>query len=137
MIKHYLAPDLRVDSHSQADGSVRAPVQIEHILSAGDAAVMFLDVIWRQRLELAALRYAAAKRAVISAASEAKCTPSSDGSCSIQQTIAAENEALREYTRVLGIFTRIVLDGKPDEWSSNPDWQLPGINVPDRAETHR
>jgi hypothetical protein len=60
-----------------------------------------LDVEWRKRLEFAALHYAEAKKAVIRASER-----------DMQETMAAERAALREYTQILAIFTRLVLDGK-------------------------
>jgi hypothetical protein len=68
------------------------------------------DVEWRRRLEFAAQQYAEAKRAVVCAANDS----SRPGACSeIEKTKAAESEALREYTRVLSIFARLVLDREP------------------------
>jgi hypothetical protein len=60
-----------------------------------------LDVEWRKRLEFAAFHYAEAKKAVNHATER-----------DMQETMAAERAALREYTQVLAIFTRLVLDGK-------------------------
>ena len=71
-----------------------------------------LDVEWRKRLEFAAFHYAEAKKAVIRAAEHAQCGPTRDEYCDMQRTMEAERAALREYTQILAIFTRLVLDGK-------------------------
>ena len=72
-----------------------------------------LDVEWRKRLEFAAFHYAEAKKAVIRATER-----------DMQRTIAAEQAALREYTQVLAIFTRLVLDGKtPNDYEG--EWSCP------------
>ena len=71
-----------------------------------------LDVVWRKRLEFAALHYEEAKEAVIRAAEHAQCAHSWHEYHDMERTMEAERAALREYTQVLAIFTRLVLDGK-------------------------
>ena len=73
-----------------------------------------LDVEWRKRLEFAAFHYAEAKKAVIRATER-----------DMQRTIAAEQAALREYTQVLAIFTRLVLDGKQPTNDCEGEWSCP------------
>ena len=73
-----------------------------------------LDVEWRKRLEFAAFHYAEAKKAVIRATER-----------DMQRTIAAEQAALREYTQVLAIFTRLVLDGKQPTNDYEGEWNCP------------
>ncbi len=84
-----------------------------------------LDVEWRRRLEVAAFHYAEAKRAVILATEEAKSIPSPDGFCDMQRTMAAERAALCEYTQILAIFTRLVLDGKTPTNDFEGEWKYP------------
>ncbi len=69
-------------------------------------AVTQLEAQWRERLEVAALRYAQAKQAAIRAAEE-------DGFQS-RQALELEKTCLHEYTEVLTIFTRLVIDGIQD-----------------------
>ena len=84
-----------------------------------------LDVEWRKRLEFAAFHYAEAKKAVIRATEHVQSAPSSDEYCDIQRTMEAERVALREYTQVLAIFTRLVLDGKAPTDDNEGDQHYP------------
>jgi hypothetical protein len=83
-----------------------------------------LDVVWRKRLEFAALHYAEAKKAVIRAAEHAQCAPCWDVFHDMERTMEAERAALREYSQVLAIFTRLVLDGKAptDDYEGDPQY---------------
>jgi hypothetical protein len=94
-----------------------------------------LDVEWRRRLEFAAFHYAEAKKAVIRATEHAQFIPRTDGYCDMQEIMAAERVALREYTQILAIFTRLVLEGKtPNEYES--DWSCPRQAGQDSSSSH-
>uniref|UniRef100_Q01ZF2 Uncharacterized protein n=1 Tax=Solibacter usitatus (strain Ellin6076) TaxID=234267 RepID=Q01ZF2_SOLUE len=95
-----------------------------------------LDVKWRIRLEYAALHYAEAKKAVIRAAEYAQSVPTWDGTCDIQRTMEAERAALREYSQVLAIFTRLVLDGKTPAEDHEGEWHYPSEVSQDSASSH-
>jgi hypothetical protein len=77
-----------------------------------------LEDIWRQRLQDAELRYTRSReqlRNVLRNFPAGKIPPP-DGSYAYQQALRAENIALAEYTRVLRIFTDLVVGSKiPDE----------------------
>jgi hypothetical protein len=80
-----------------------------------------LDVVWRKRLEFAALHYEEAKEAVIRAAEYAQSAHCWHEYRDMERTMEAERVALREYTQVLAIFTRLVLDGKAPTDDSEDD----------------
>lgn len=67
---------------------------------------------WRQKVDSAARRYAEAKEAVFRSTETATALQAPHRYGEAQQAIAAELDALDEYTRVLSIFTRLVIDGK-------------------------
>jgi len=95
-----------------------------------------LDVVWRKRLEFAALHYAEAKKAVIRATEHAQYAPSWDQYSDMERTMEAERAALREYTQVLAIFTRLVLDGKAPTDDDEGDQHYPS-EVGQFSQSHK
>jgi len=78
-----------------------------------------LEELWRLRLKTAEVHYAYAReklRNVLKTLPPGD-TPSPDGSYAYQQALRAENIALSEYTRVLRIFTDLVVRSKIPEQS--------------------
>ena len=77
-----------------------------------------LEGLWRQRVENAKLRVDFAQNRVKEVHREfpAPDIPPADGDFAFQKAIDAENAALREFDRVLRIFTDLVVRGIiPDE----------------------
>jgi hypothetical protein len=77
-----------------------------------------LEDAWKNRLHLTATRYrwAANATGVLLCEQQSELTPSPDGSHAYRQALQAETQALREYRRVLGIFTDLVMGRRiPEE----------------------
>jgi hypothetical protein len=90
---------------------------ISFIMPGRTRAVTQLEAQWRERLEVAALRYAEAKQAAIHAAEE--------GVLQTPQALELEKACLSEYTEVLTVFTRLVIDGVLEPGSES----LPAVDT--------
>jgi hypothetical protein len=76
-----------------------------------------LEELWQLRLKNAELRYTHAReqlRNILRSLAPGE-VPSADGSYAYQQALRAEKIALADYTRVLRVFTDLVVHGKPPE----------------------
>ena len=75
-----------------------------------------LEDYWRDRLENAAAKYQAAKKAVAAAQEFQSQVPSPDGGFAFRQALRTETEALIEYKRAVTMFNNLILyDMVPDE----------------------
>jgi len=77
-----------------------------------------LEERWRQRVKEARLRVTFARNWVNEVHRDLPSPdiPAADGDFALQRAVRAENDALREYNRLLRIFTDMVVDGIiPDE----------------------
>jgi hypothetical protein len=78
-----------------------------------------LETLWRDRLEIAQAHYRMIKARLGTAMAEHGDgkTPSPDGTFAVRRSLKAETDALREYRRVLSIFTDLTVFGKmpPEE----------------------
>src|SRR3954453_13558131 len=77
-----------------------------------------LENLWMQRVNSAQVRYrdAKAETASVQIKHAELLTPAPDGTFALGRALTAENAALREYCRVMTIFTDLLVHGKmPDE----------------------
>jgi len=78
-----------------------------------------LEDLWRERQQAALAQYRASQVTTRAAQAEhhTLLTPAPDGTFAISQALKRENASLREYCRVLTIFTDLVVYGKmpPEE----------------------
>ena len=77
----------------------------------------YLEDLWSSRLAEARERYRVAQEECKAAAGAPSDLPSPDGSLSYRHALRAETAAVKEYARVLRIFTDLTIHGTvpPDE----------------------
>ena len=92
----------------------RASPNVGREYESSTSGTRILEELWLLRLKNAELRYTHTReqlRNVLRTLPPGEVPPA-DGSYAYQHAILAENIALAEYTRVLRIFTDLVVDGK-------------------------
>ena len=70
-----------------------------------------LEALWRERLNVARNNLQTARRVAEEVLAMRADLPAPDGTCAYRQAIHAESVTLKEYTRVLRVFTDLTIHG--------------------------